>query len=291
MEYEHQGFATAPDGTRLFWGVRGQGPAMVLSDGIGCDGWAWNQLHAHFSESHRVLHWHYRGHGRSGSPRDPKRIDVPSLAEDLIAVMDAVQMQDAILVGHSMGTQVCLEVMRGHRERVRALILLAGSYGRVTRTFHGSDALEAWLPAVIETVRRYRGLARAIWGRIPPRISYRIAKMRGEIDALALSEDVFVEYMEHLASMDPDLFLAMLERAGEHTSEDMLARVDVPTLIVSGEHDKFTPSHLSDHMAATIPGAEYLRIPGATHAAPIEQPVIVATRIDKFLRERLHEAV
>lgn len=273
----------------MFWGIRGNGAAMVLSDGIGCDGWAWNQLHAHFAESHRVLHWHYRGHGRSGSPRDPRRIDVPSLADDLIHVMDTVDMPEAILVGHSMGTQVCLEALRTHRSRVRALILLAGSYGRVTRTFHGSDALEAWLPAVIETVRRYKGLARAIWGRIPPRISYRIAKMRGEIDALSLSEDVFVEYMEHLASMDPDLFLAMLERAGEHTAEDLLPSIAVPTLIVSGELDTFTPSYLSDRMAETIPNSEYLRIPGATHAAPIEQPVIVATRIDKFLRERLKE--
>lgn len=262
---------------------------MVLNDGIGCDGWAWNQLQPHLAESHRVLHWHYRGHGRSGSPKDKRLIDVPALAADLHCVMDAVSMPDAILVGHSMGTQVCLEAYRREASRVRALILLSGSYGRVTRTFHGNDALEAWLPAVIETVKRYKGLARAIWGRIPPRISYRIAKMRGEIDALALSEDVFVEYMEHLASMDPDLFLAMLEKAGEHTAEDVLDKVSVPTLIVSGELDTFTPQHLSDHMAATISDADYLVIKGASHAAPMEQPVAVAARIDKFLRERMHE--
>ncbi|MBK8172456.1 MAG: alpha/beta hydrolase [Sandaracinaceae bacterium] len=289
MEYEHQGFATGVDGTRLFWGVSGKGPSMVLNDGIGCDGWAWNYLHAHFAETHRVLHWHYRGHGRSGSPRDPRRIDVPALAADMACVMDAVNMADAILVGHSMGTQVCLESLRADANRARALILISGSYGRVTRTFHGGDALEAWLPAVIETVKRFKGLARAIWGRLPPRMAYRIAKLRGEIDALALSEADFVAYMEHLASMDPDLFLAMLERAGEHTAEDLLESVQVPTLIIAGEHDSFTPQSLSDFMAEKIPNADYLVIKGATHAAPIEQPVIVAARIDKFLRERMEE--
>ena len=49
MDYAEQGFATADDGTRLFWGVLGDGPGMVLLDGIGCDGWAWNHIQPYFA--------------------------------------------------------------------------------------------------------------------------------------------------------------------------------------------------------------------------------------------------
>ena len=64
MQYDRQAFATAPDGTRLFYGVRGPrpdvlesgtaGPTWVLSDGIGCDGFAWRYLQPHLAERHRV---------------------------------------------------------------------------------------------------------------------------------------------------------------------------------------------------------------------------------------------
>ncbi len=290
MDYDRTGFATAPDGTRLFFGVRGRGPAMVLDDGIGCEGWAWEHVQPHFAATHTVVHWHYRGHGRSGAPRDRSRIAIPDLADDLVAVLDAVGVERAVHIGHSMGTQVCLETWRRHAPRTAALVLVSGSYGRVTRTFHGSDTLDNVLPGIIDFVRKNKGLARGLWGRMPPRLSFRMAKLLGEVDGLALPEEDFVRYMEHLASMDPDLFLEMLERAGEHTAEDALAHIDVPVLVVSGERDTFTPPALSRFMAEHIPAAEYFELRGATHAAPIEQPTSLALRIEKFLRDRVRSA-
>jgi pimeloyl-ACP methyl ester carboxylesterase len=170
---------------------------------------------------------------------------------------------------------------------VRALVLVCGTHGRVTRTFHGSNTLEHVLPAVLDWVRRHHGLARALWGRMPPRLGFKLARWTGEIDAFAVAEDDFVRYVEHLSSMDPDLFLAMLERAGEHTAEDLLSAIAVPTLVVAGERDTFTPPSLSTEMAERIPGAEMFVLRGATHAAPVEQPVSLELRLEKFLRERV----
>ncbi|MEC7522411.1 MAG: alpha/beta hydrolase [Myxococcota bacterium] len=287
MEYDRQGFASAEDGTRLFWGVRGEGPAVVLNDGIGCDGFAWKYLQPHLAETHQVLHWHYRAHGRSGLPVDPARIDVPAHARDLLSVLDAHEVDEAILVGHSMGTQVALEAQRLAPNRVRALVLLCGSYGKVTATFHGSDVLKQVLPGILEAVERRKGLARALWGRIPAKLAFHIARLSKEVDALAIREEDFRPYMEHVAAMDPQIFLAMLRHAGEHTAEDILTRISAPTLVVAAERDTFTPPALAEHMAEEIPGAELFLLRGASHAAPIEQPVAIQLRIDKFERERL----
>ena len=287
MEYDRQGFASAEDGTRLFWGARGEGPTVVLNDGIGCDGFAWKYLQPHLAETHRVLHWHYRAHGRSGLPVDPARIDVPAHARDLLSVLDAHEVDEAILVGHSMGTQVALEAQRLAPSRVRALVLMCGSYGRVTATFHGSDMLKQVLPGILEAVERRKGLARALWGRIPAKLAFHIARLSKEVDALAIREEDFRPYMEHVAAMDPQIFLAMLRHAGEHTAEDILERIAVPTLVVAAERDTFTPPALAEHMAEVIPGAELFLLRGASHAAPIEQPVAIQLRLDKFERERL----
>lgn len=287
MEYDRQGFATAGDGTRLFYGVRGAGPAVVLNDGIGCDGFAWKYLQPHLATDHRVVHWHYRAHGRSGLPVDPGRIDLPAHARDLLSVLDALEVERAVLVGHSMGTQVALETYRLAPERVAGLVLVCGSYGKVTATFHGSDMLKQVLPAILDAVERRKGLARALWGRLPSRLAFHIARLSKEVDALAIREEDFRPYMEHVSAMEPSIFLGMLRLAGEHTAEDLLARIAAPALVISAERDTFTPPALAQHMAEAIPGAELFVLRGASHAAPIEQPVAIQLRIDKFLRERV----
>ncbi len=295
MPHDERGFALGPDGTRLYWKRTGpEEPSrereildVVLNDGIGCDGFAWKYLEPDLAREHRVLHWHYRGHGRSALPADPARIDVPAHARDLLALLDRHGIDDAVLVGHSMGTQVALEAYRLAPERVRALVLVCGSYGRVTATFHGSDVLKQVLPGIIDLVEKHRGLARALWGRIPAKAAYRIARLSGEVDVRALREEDFAWYVEHVATLEPSLFLSMLKLAGEHSAEDLLATIDVPTLVVAAEKDTFTPPALARHMAEVIPHAELLFLEGASHAAPVEREEEIAARLDRFLDERV----
>lgn len=283
MEYDRQGFATGDDGTNLFWGEKGRGPTMVLCDGLGCDGFAWKYLQPHLARHHRVVHWHYRAHGRSGLPVDPARVDVPAHARDLTSVLDALEVESAVLAGHSMGTQVALEAYRQEPHRVRGLLLLCGSYGRVTSTFRGSGVLRQVLPRLLEAVEARRGLARALWGRIPVRLGFHLARLAKEVDGLAIREEDFRPYLEHVASMEPALFLEMLRAAGEHTAEDLLSQVRVPSLVVAAERDTFTPPSLAEHMANTIPNADFFLLRGASHAAPIEQPLAIQVRLDRFL--------
>lgn len=294
MEYDRHGFTAGPDGTRLFWGLRGPvesgsattAPTVFLNDGIGCDGFAWKYLQPYLADRHRVIHWHYRAHGRSGLPVDRARIDVPAHARDLLALMDAHEVDEAILFGHSMGTQLALEAYRLAPERVSGLVLVCGSYGRVTSTFHGSDMLRQVLPGLLETVDKRRGLARALWGRMPVKLAFRLARMAKEVDGLAIREEDFRPYLEHVASMDPAIFLAMLRHAGEHTAEDILELIEVPTLVIAAERDTFTPALLATQMAESISEAELYVLRGASHAAPVEQPVAIQLRVDKFFQDR-----
>lgn len=297
MEYDRQHFARARDGTRLFYGIRGptDGPRegavdFVLTDGVACDGFAWTYLQPFLARRHRVLHWHYRGHGRSGLPADPAQLDIPAHARDLLSVMDAAEVESAILAGHSMGTQTALEVLRLAPERIRGLVLMCGSYGKITATFRGSDLLKQALPTIIETVEKNQGLVRALWGRIPSKIAFQLARLSKEVDALAMREEDFRMYIDHVAAMEPKLMLTTLRLAGEHSAEDLLPRIAVPTLVVAAERDTFTPKALAEHMAESIPGAEILVLKGASHAGLIEQPEAVEARISLWLTTHFGEA-
>jgi pimeloyl-ACP methyl ester carboxylesterase len=130
-------------------------------------------------------------------------------------------------------------------------------------------------------------VARAVWGRVPAATAFRVACAGRELDGERIQEEDFQRYWEHASLMDPDVFLRMLQHAGEHDAREFLPDVDVPTLVVAAEHDTFTPMALAEEMAMAIPNAELEVVEEASHAAPVEQPGRIAERIEDFLSTRL----
>jgi pimeloyl-ACP methyl ester carboxylesterase len=90
-----------------------------------------------------------------------------------------------------------------------------------------------------------------------------------------------------MSRIDARLFVAMLSSAGQHSAEDLLPDIKVPTLVIAGERDGFTPPDRSRAMAAAIPNCELLVIEGASHTAPIERPTLVDSTIRDFFARRI----
>lgn len=284
------GYAVAPsDGSPLFyesWGERGRATAALLCDGIGCDGYVWRHLRHDLGDRHCV-HSHYRGHGRTPPPRDPARVTIEDLADDAACVLDDAHVDRAVIIGHSMGVQVALETVRRHRARVAGLVLVCGAASHPLRTFRGSAALEQWLPVIQKWIQRVPGVINRVTRAIlPTRLAYEVAS-RLEIRRELIEPSDFMPYLEGMARIDARLFVAMLSAAGNHSAEDMLSGVTVPTLVVAGGRDGFTPPERSRAIAAAIPGAEILEIPNASHTAPIEHPQLVSATVRDFLSRRI----
>ena len=286
-----QAFATASDGTRLFVrtaepppGAKPR-PYAILCDGIACDGFIWKYLWSELSQEMPVAHWNYRGHGRSAMPVDKDRVDVAAHADDLNAVRQFLGDPPCVLFGHSMGCQVVLEEMRAHRDKVRGLVLLCGSYGRVTKTFRGVPILEMILPKVVAAVKKNEAFVRALWERIPSDISLKLALRAGDLDPENFNMEDMRPYVTHMRSMDLPLFLRMLTAAGEHSAEDLLPTIDVPTLIVAGERDTFTPLFLAEAMAKAFRNVELFVVKNGSHVAPLEQHELVFEKIHAFLSQ------
>jgi pimeloyl-ACP methyl ester carboxylesterase len=286
-----ESFALGRDGTRLYV-RRKSGPsrvAAIFCDGICCDGFIYKYLWDDLERSMSVVHWHYRGHGRSAPPENPEELGVDAHVSDLAAVRQEVEDPPAVLIGHSFGTQICLEGYRARPEGIRALVLLCGSFGRVTHTFHNSEMLASVLPKLSDMAQKYPKLVRAVWSRVPPKVALRIALLSGEIDPKTINPADVEPYFRHAAHIDFPMFAKMLHAAGEHSAEDMLPSVKVPVLVVAGDHDSFTPPQLSERMAEALPNSELVMLPGGTHVAPLEHHERVALEIEKFLQK--HQVV
>lgn len=263
---------------------------VLLCDGIGCDGYVWR--HLRHDLAHRTcIHPHYRGHGRTAAPRDPARVTMADLADDVACVLDDAIVERAVLIGHSMGVQVALETYRRHRDRVAGLVLVCGSPSHPLRTFRGSAVLEDWLPLIQKWIQRVpRVINRFTRAILPTRLAYEVAS-RLEIRRELIEPSDFMPYLEGMARIDARLFVAMLSAAGAHSAEDLLPSVDVPTLVVAGGRDGFTPPERSRAIAAAVPDAELLEIPNASHTAPIEHPHLVNFTIRDFLARRIDRGI
>ncbi len=268
--------------------MQGNGePSAVLCDGLGCDGFVWKYLQPILKEKRRVLRWHYRGHGQSGVPTDDKRIGVEFLCEDLLALLDRAGLEKPVLFGHSMGVQMALEFHRRHRHRVAGLVLLCGSYGTPLDTWHDHSLLGRAFPYLRDVIERAPNLARALTSKLLKTEVAMEFSLRTELNRDLLDRRDFWPYLDHLSKMDPVMFVRTLDSLKDHSAFDHLPHIDVPTLVVGGEIDRFTPVWLSERMAQRIPRSEYLFVPGGSHTAPLERPGLVNSRVERFLREQV----
>jgi pimeloyl-ACP methyl ester carboxylesterase len=279
-----QGFLEQADGAETHYTVWGDAPnAVVLCDGLACEGYIWKHLRPVLTQHFTVVHWSYRGHGASPPPPDLQRVGLAEIGDDLSTLLEHLQLPSAALLGHSMGVQVALEFHRRFPKQVWALGLLCGAYGKPLDTFHDSHALRLAFPFIREAVERFPALAASVASWATRQDLLLKLSLWLETQYPLIGPDDVAPYVRHLGAMDVRVFVRTLDSLSRHTAESHLPHVDVPTLVVTGEKDTFTPAELSHHIADTIPHAQRLSLPEGTHTAPLEEPEAVERAVVPFL--------
>ena len=255
------------NGVSLAVEVRGKGPAVLFIHGYPLDRTLWAaQLSG--LDGFRVIAPDLRGLGLSDAP--DLGYSMPTYADDLAALLEALQVDEVVLVGLSMGGYVAFEFLRRHRERVRALVLF-------------DTRADADVPDVRRARDQQSSLARehgaaAVAEQMLPRMV---------APAAAQSTPHVVERVREMMLAAPVAGIAGALAAMRDRSDAsaLLATLDdLPTMVVVGEEDAMTPVDLARGMASVIPGARLEIVPGAGHLPPIEAPGVVNALLLDFLK-------
>lgn len=287
------GFARTDDGIQLYWRAMGDPAAVpiICCNGVGVSTFFWKYVARHFRDRYQVILWDYRGHGLSGMPDDVERADlsVERSARDLAAVLRHIGVQQpGILLGHSMGCQVILEFTKQYPHLVRALIPMFGTFARPLDTFMDNPASRQ----VFDVVSRIAGITgkngtRWLRPLYASPLAFSIGRRTGLVDRYYASREDIETYLEHLNHMDPRVFLRMVMAIADHDLTEFLPEIDVPTLVVAGERDLFTPLHRSRRMHELIRASEIMVLPEGSHAAIVEHPETINLRVERFFTERV----
>ena len=279
---------TAEDGTELAYRSIGEGPLVILCDGIGCDHYVWPYIRSSLEQSFQVIEWNYRGHGQSERPDNLDALRIENHADDLRELVRHLGDEQIILLGHSMGVQVILEFFGRYPEKTRALVPICGSFQYPLDTFRGSSQFKLNVfPHMFRLMTEESHGFSMLWRQtFPSNLAWRLACLL-ELNGRLVQREDFQPYLEHMAHMDIDLFARTLKAASEHSADPYLERIDVPTLIFAAEKDGFTPASVSETMAERIAEAELCVVPGASHSAPIEVPELFSLRLEKFFLDHV----
>lgn len=259
---------TTDDGAELAVTVAGSGPTVVLAHGWtnGREIWA-PVAHRLIRGGRTVVLYDQRGHGSSTVGDDG--FTVPRLGGDLAAVLEAIDVRDAILGGHSMGGMTIQSLTTHHpevvAERAKALVLVSTAASGLSQGRR--DARAAKLVGGV-------GVERALRSR------FGHALVRGTVGAavhrnhLVLTRDLFV-------ACPPATRSGWLTAMQTMDLREGIARIGIPTTIVVGSADRLTPPDRAAELADTIPGAELVTLDGYGHMLPLEAPDEVATALAK----------
>lgn len=230
-------------GVTISYVAEGSGPAVVLVHGFASSvqgNWRGpGIIDALIAAGRRVVALDCRGHGASGKPHDPESYSGTAMLDDVIAVMDAEGIEQADLIGYSMGGAIAASLLVGHPERFGRAIL-AGVGDTLATGGRGRRVSEAIASALEQETRAGINDARA-------RAFRSFAEQQGN-DMAAL---------------------AAIQRSTREFDRGKLGEVRNPVLVLIGEGDALVGP--ADQLAAAIPGAQLVKVPG-DHLTAVVKP-------------------
>lgn len=254
-------------GIKLSYDETGEGTPLVFVHGHPFDRSMWKEQINAFKSEYRIITSDLRGYGESEILEDVTMLE--DFARDIAALLDELKMENVILCGLSMGGQIAFEFYRLFPNRVRALIL--------ADTFAQLDDAER-KQARYDTAERllHEGMHAYAAEVLPKMIAPQTIREQPEVKAHVLSM---------MRGTSPKGAAAALRgRAERPDYTSLLPQINVPTLIVVGSDDEFTPVADAGFMRDRISNAKMAVIAGAGHLPNLETPAEFNRVVEEFLK-------
>jgi pimeloyl-ACP methyl ester carboxylesterase len=263
------------DGTELYVEETGRGTPVVFIHEYAGDYRSWEPQMRYLGRQHRCVTYSQRGYPPSGVPSDPARYSQDIARDDVIAVMDALGIGKAHVVGHSMGAYTALHV--GIRYPQRCLSVTAAGCGwGSTADAAKRDAMKA---LAAETGRMFADVgiasAAAKYADAPMRQSFKNKNPRGWAEFARMLAEHSAEGHAHT------MLNLQLKRPTLWEMETQLKKFSVPLLVIVGDEDDLCLDG-SVFLKRTVPTAALLVLPRAGHTINSEEPAAVNAALAEF---------
>lgn len=244
--------------------VEGSGPPLILVHGIGAARDTWRFLMPDLVPHFTVISYDLRGHGASPIPDGD--FGLPELVADMEHLRQQVGFAQVHLAGHSLGGMIAPAYARAYPGRVLSLGLLS------TAAFRGEEDRRK-LFAVIEAMEQ-KGVANVLETLVH----------RWYTDEfIAGKPDIVNRRLQQVIETDEAVFLRVFRLYAETEMSPWLHEINVPSLVLTGEHDGGCPPRLNRQIVEALPDAELVVLPELKHSLLLEAGETVARHLVNFI--------
>ena len=259
------------NGRDIYYERHGQGPAIVFLHGAGSNGATWWQQLPMFKQHFSCVLMDIRCFGRSVAPTSEFQLE--HFVNDLIAVLDKEQIEQATLIGQSLGGMVSLKTALLHPSRVSALVACDSSM-----------AIDH--PRQVEIIRDR--LRKVVGMAIEQRsLGAWFLQNKPAHAALYMQINHFNPSAYRIPQEEWQAAMNGLNQGASLTPMAQLPQVACPTLLLVGREDPIVPVDIMQEVQALIPDSELTVVENAAHSAYFEQPEVFNERVMDFLKRRL----
>ena len=254
------------NGVRIAYRDQGVGPTLLLLHGLGADGSSWDAQAKALEASYRVIRPDFRGFGRSVKPREAAAYSVDIFADDVRALLDALNVWPAMVVGTSMGGYMALTLALKEPARVSRLVLCHTACSRKVPAQVMAERLAALKAGDMRDYARV-AIGHALHASVASEVRQRVETMMAANDQEA--------YLQVFGSGALDF--------------DVCGRLDgirMPTLVIASRHDQVVPFERSAQLAQGIVGARLVEMPDTGHLSYMERPAAFNAALAEFLAEK-----
>lgn len=260
------------NGIEMHYRIDGDGaltrPWLVFGHSLACNLEMWDEQAAELKGSLNILRYDTRGHGGSSAPPGPYTMEL--LADDLKALLDALQIRRCHFVGISMGGMI------GQMAALRAPLRFASLTLVDTTSSYPAGMRPTW-DQRIAAVRTPQGMNAVVPATLERWFTPAFRQMR---------PDVTAKIGAMIRSTPVGGYIGCAQAIAQLDLTARLGAISCPTLVVLGEEDHATPIAMAEQIVRAIPGARLERIPNAAHLSCVEQP----DRFNALLRSFLLSA-
>lgn len=240
------------NGSRIWYSVYGDGkPLILLHGGLGHSGNWGHQVPALIECGYSVVLVDSRGHGRS--TRDEQPYSYELMASDVLAVMNWLNLEEAVLIGWSDGACSAMLLGATHRARVSGVFFFACNMD--------PSGVKPFSPT--------------------PALTRCFARHKADYEKLSATPEQFQRFVEDVG---------LMQRTQPNYSTEDLAAIKVPVIIAQSEKDEFITREHAEYLARTIPGASLLLLEAVSHFAPWQRPARFNAAVLAFLAQISAEA-
>lgn len=272
------------DGLQVHAKIAGEGqPVMVLLHGFGASTFSWREVIAPLSQLGTVVAYDRPGFGLTERPLrgawgDQNPYSAQAQVDLLVALLDKLGVERAILIGNSAGGTIAARVALEHPDRVQGLVLVDAAI------YTGGGTPSLMRPLFNTPQMQHLGplIARSLAARIPELLP------TAWHDPAKVTPEILAGYQKPLQAIDWDRGLWEYTLANEQT-DDLTARLrelgSLPVLVITGDNDTWVPTAESLRLAEEIPGARLSVLPVCGHVPQEECPQPWLNAVQSFVQE------